>query len=154
MSIWITGTIVVIISTATQNRSTEITAYFRFSFFGFLSTRSVIPVFNEQVVVSLFFSGKKVNLNHLKHIISFPSKSHFSNLIDDLLDIKKISRNWETSQNIINKEKKIKIFKTHNMLCRFGNNYFTNVKNTISPILLVIKYSINPKGFLIKNKYV
>tara|TARA_B100001250_G_scaffold103881_1_gene87593 strand:- start:33 stop:899 length:867 start_codon:yes stop_codon:yes gene_type:complete len=102
-------------------------------------------------LISLFFSGKKVNLNHLKHIISFPSKSHFSNLIDDLLDIKKISRNWETSQNIINKEKKIKIFKTHNMLCRFGNNYFTNIKNTMGAVHIVR----DPRNVItsIKNHY-
>ena len=102
-------------------------------------------------LISLFFSGKKVNLNHLKHIISFPSKSHFSNLIDDLLDIKKISRNWETSQNIINKEKKIKIFKTHNMLCRFGNNYFTNVKNTMGAVYIVR----DPRNVItsVKNHY-
>ena len=102
-------------------------------------------------LISLFFSGKKVNLNHLKHIISFPSKSHFSNLVDDLLDIKKISKHWETSQNIINKEKKIKIFKTHNMLCRFGNNYFTNIKNTMGAVHIVR----DPRNVItsIKNHY-
>ena len=72
-------------------------------------------------------------------------------MVDDLLDIKKISKHWETSQNIINKEKKIKIFKTHNMLCRFGNNYFTNIKNTMGAVHIVR----DPRNVItsIKNHY-
>jgi len=102
-------------------------------------------------LVSLFFSGKKVNLNHLKSIINFPDKAQFKSLVDDLLDIKKIARNWEAAQDLINKEKKIKIFKTHNMLCRFEDKYFTNTNNTLGTIYIVR----DPRNVItsVKNHY-
>ena len=88
-------------------------------------------------LVSLFFSGKKVNLNHLKKIINFPNRSHFTNLISNFDDISQVGKNWLNAQKILNEDKKVKIFKTHNMLCRYKDNFFTDSKNTLATIHVI-----------------
>tara|TARA_B100001250_G_C19775212_1_gene779206 strand:+ start:891 stop:1745 length:855 start_codon:yes stop_codon:yes gene_type:complete len=88
-------------------------------------------------LVSLFFSGRKVNLNHLKKIINFPNRSHFTNLISNFDDISQVGKNWLNAQRILNEDKKVKIFKTHNMLCRYKNNFFTDSENTLATIHVI-----------------
>jgi len=86
---------------------------------------------------SLFFSSDgKLDINNVK-IGQFPERRYFSNLIDNLDDIKKISQNWIIAQNIINLDKKIKFFKTHHAFCNVNNNFFTDVNNTKAVIYIV-----------------
>ncbi len=92
---------------------------------------------------SLFFSNNgKLNINDIKdinhiNIGQFPERRYFNNLVDDLDDIKKISKNWIIAQNIINLDKKIKFFKTHHAFCNINNNYFTDINNTMAVIYIV-----------------
>ena len=60
---------------------------------------------------SLFFSNNgKLDINDIK-IGQFPERRYFNNLVDDLDDIKKISKYWIIAQNIINLHKKINFSK-------------------------------------------
>ncbi len=92
----------------------------------------------------IFETSKKIRL--------YPSKLDFINL-DQLFqnkvfshDMKKVVfdktvANWIKSQNIINTNKKLNIFKTHNMLCKLKiqNKFysFTSIENTIGVIHIV-----------------
>ena len=89
-------------------------------------------------IVSLLADNKaKINLNHLKAIAPFPRKSQFEGLITNFNNLKEVAKNWQLSQKKINANKNIKFLKTHNMLCRFGKNYFTDQNNTLGTIYIV-----------------
>ena len=70
-------------------------------------------------------------------IRAYPLTIDFYNLLDDFNNFKKIAENWERSQDIINLQKKIKIFKTHHQLCKIDNFLFTNYKNSLATIYVV-----------------
>ena len=86
-----------------------------------------------------------------KHIRLYPSKTDFINIDEDFKsdflekDKKKLfnktALNWEISQNKIRKENKIKIFKTHNMLCKLKIENkicsFTNLENSLGVIHII-----------------
>ena len=82
-----------------------------------------------------------------KNIPGYPLLKHFMNLnsslrnTEDIQKIDKIIKNWEASQNKINKEKRLKFFKTHNLLTSINLNgqtfNFTNIKNTLGVIYIV-----------------
>ena len=82
-----------------------------------------------------------------KNIPGYPLLAHFMNLnsslknTDDTQKIDKIIKNWEESQNKINKEKRLKFFKTHNLLTSINLDgqtfHFTNTKNTLGVIYIV-----------------
>ena len=74
---------------------------------------------------------------NLFNISQYPLKSHFSNICKDLKNINEIKKYWELSQDIINLDKKIKIFKTHNALLNVRGNIFSNSKNTLGVIHIV-----------------
>ena len=77
------------------------------------------------------------SLENMRAIRAYPLTDDFYNLLDDFSDFKKIAKNWETSQNIINLQKKIKILKTHHQLCKIDNFLFTNYKNSLATIYVV-----------------
>ena len=77
------------------------------------------------------------SLENMRAIRAYPLTDDFYNLLDDFSDFKKIAKNWETSQNIINLQKKIKILKTHHQLCGVDNFLFTNYKNSLATIYVV-----------------
>ena len=77
------------------------------------------------------------SLENMTAIRAYPLTIDFYNLLDDFNDFKKIAENWERSQNIINLQKKIKIFKTHHQLCKIDNSLFTNYKNSLATIYVV-----------------
>ncbi len=89
-------------------------------------------------IISLLM-GKKVdlNLNHLKAIISYPDKTHFKGLLNDVLDIDEIAKNWINSQNRINSDKTFKFFKTHNMFIKYKDYPFTDINNTLATVHIV-----------------
>tara|TARA_B100000953_G_C17963718_1_gene403838 strand:- start:88 stop:948 length:861 start_codon:yes stop_codon:yes gene_type:complete len=89
---------------------------------------------------------KKNTLEYINKISSYPRLIHYLN-IPKFENLKKIEnkediiKNWISSQDLINLDKKIKIFKTHNSLCKFeikGVSYsFTNLENSIGAIYIV-----------------
>ena len=91
-------------------------------------------------IISLLFADKnkrKMNLNHLQAIMTFPSRSHFNDLVNDYLDFDEVAKNWLNAQEKINSDKQIRIFKTHNMNIRYKNYNFTNLNNTLAIIYIV-----------------
>ena len=85
----------------------------------------------------LYTKDGNSNFANLYNISQYPLKSHFSNICKDLKDINEIKKYWELSQDIINLDKKIKIFKTHNALLNVRGNIFSNSKNTLGVIHIV-----------------
>ena len=99
-------------------------------------------------------------LENLKNISSYPKRKHFLNLSDkfieeeDFEDKEKVIKNWIKSQDKINSEKQIKIFKTHNYLCKLSlknkDSYsFTNLENTLGVIYIVR----DPRNVITSLKY-
>jgi len=85
----------------------------------------------------LFTKSGEVNLNKLTNIYQFPVRSQFKDITSNLDDLKELSKNWIIAQEKINKEKKVKIFKTHNGLYKIEGNRFTDTNNTLGVIYVV-----------------
>ena len=89
-------------------------------------------------LASLIYSNQgKDGLDKLGFIMQYPKKDQFEKLVTDLNDFNQIRKNWIRSQNIINSDNKIKIFKTHHSLCALEEDNFTNEKNTLGAIYIV-----------------
>ena len=89
-------------------------------------------------ILSLLFGNKtEINLNHLKSIEQFPSKSQFAGLELDIKNLREVAKNWITVQKKINLSKKVRFYKTHNTLCRIDKNRFTDQQNTLGAIYIV-----------------
>ena len=73
----------------------------------------------------------------LEKIDQFPEKKHFSNFNYDSTDVTSTSKFWIKAQEKINEDKKLKFFKTHNVLGAINENIFTNIKNTIGCIYII-----------------
>ena len=73
----------------------------------------------------------------LKNIGQFPEKIYFENFNYNPKVITDTSRYWIKAQEKINKDKKIKFFKTHNILGAIDNHKFTNKENSIGAIYVV-----------------
>ena len=92
----------------------------------------------RSLLASYYFSKDgDFNFSLLKNIDQFPSYNHFK-------DYNKIFKNptdttefWLEEQRKINSDNKIKLFKTHNALCKINGNSFTNNKNTLGAIYVV-----------------
>ena len=89
-------------------------------------------------IVSLLLGDKhNVNFNHLATINQYPRRSQFEGIISDFLNLNEVAKNWQRSQIKINSSKKIIFLKTHNMLVRFKDSYFTDPSNTLGAIYIV-----------------
>ena len=73
----------------------------------------------------------------LSKIDQFPQKRYFSNFDYDKKIVTDTSKFWLKAQEIINLDKKLKFFKTHNILGGLNGSQFTNIKNTIGGIYIV-----------------
>ena len=74
----------------------------------------------------------------LKKIEQFPQKKNFLSKFDyDQKIVADTSRFWIKAQEQINLDKKLRFFKTHNILGGLNGNQFTNTKNTIGGIYIV-----------------
>ena len=73
----------------------------------------------------------------LSKIDQFPQKKYYSNFDYDKKIVTDTSKFWLKAQEIINLDKKLKFFKTHNILGGLNGNQFTNTKNTIGGIYIV-----------------
>lgn len=85
----------------------------------------------------LFSKDGKFSFKLLKNIERFSVKNHLVNLSSDFNYQNRISENWIRSQEIINKDKKIRFFKTHNAMCTINGNKFTDKLNTMATIYIV-----------------
>jgi len=89
-------------------------------------------------LASLIYSGLGKNgLDKLGFIMQYPKRDQFEKLVTNFSDFNQIKKNWINSQNIINSDKKIKLFKTHNALLKLGEDKFTDEKNTLGAIYIV-----------------
>lgn len=93
----------------------------------------------RSIISSLLFSkdGNVKDFRHLKNIDQYPTKKYFNGLVQNFDDGVEIQKNWISSQKIINKDKKIKFFKTHHLYCKYGENAFTDAVNTLDVIHIV-----------------
>ncbi len=84
-----------------------------------------------------YSSDGNFNQKLLKNISQFPQKHHFVNFDYNPKIVTDTSRFWIKAQNEINRDSKLKFFKTHNILGAINNNNFTNKENSIGGIYLV-----------------
>ena len=85
----------------------------------------------------LFSKDGKFNFNLLGNIKQFSSKNFLSSSKNPKKKQIEIFENWITSQTLINKDKKIHFFKTHNALSTINGNKFTDELNTKAAIYIV-----------------
>ena len=85
----------------------------------------------------LYTVDGNVDLSKLENITQFPSRSQFKNFVDDLQDIKKVYQSWDSVQNYLNLDNKIKFLKTHHVNCKIENYQFTNDNNSLGAIYIV-----------------
>jgi len=123
-----------------------------------------------RALLSAYYFSKNGNfdVNSLQKIDQFPRKSFFDEYDYKLNSVGSTANYWIKAQDKINNDKKVKLFKTHNSLCAFNNNNFTNNKNTLGCIYIVrdprnvitslknhfeLDYEKSLKFMLSKNKY-
>ncbi len=85
----------------------------------------------------LFSDDGNFNFELLKNIEQFSSKNLSLKLNKDIGYQMRISKSWIPSQELINSDKKIHFFKTHNAICSINGNKFTDEFNTLAAIYLV-----------------
>ncbi|MDB3949299.1 sulfotransferase domain-containing protein [Candidatus Pelagibacter sp.] len=92
----------------------------------------------RSILTSLIFTNDgKVDFEKLHRINNFPAGPFFEKFTSDFGNIKEISKYWIKAQEVLNKNKKLKFFKTHNSLCSINGNAFTNSNNTVGTIYIV-----------------
>ena len=63
-------------------------------------------------LASLIYSDQgKTGFDKLGYILQYPKKDQFEDLVNDVGDFNEIKQNWIKSQNIINSDNKVKIFR-------------------------------------------
>ena len=89
-------------------------------------------------LASLIYSNQgKDGLEKLGFIMQYPKRDQFEKLVTNFDDFNQIKKNWINSQNLINSDNKLKIFKTHHILCSLGKDNFTDEKNSLGAIYIV-----------------
>tara|TARA_B100001093_G_scaffold374898_1_gene359885 strand:- start:305 stop:1153 length:849 start_codon:yes stop_codon:yes gene_type:complete len=73
----------------------------------------------------------------LSKIEQFPQKKYYNNFKYDQKIVTDTSRFWIKAQEKINLDKKLKLFKTHNILGALSGNQFTDINNTIGGVYIV-----------------
>ena len=73
----------------------------------------------------------------IKKIGQFPEKMHFTDFNYNQNIVTDTSRFWIKAQEKINKDKKLKFFKTHNAFGALNNNHFTDNNNSIGVIYII-----------------
>ena len=92
----------------------------------------------RSLLASYFFSKSgEFNFDLLNNIDQFPSVSYFKDDQDLYLKPEDTSAKWINKQKIINSDNKLKLYKTHNALCKINGNRFTDQKNTLGAIYVI-----------------
>ena len=73
----------------------------------------------------------------LKNIGQFPEKKHFKTFDYNTAVPGDTAKFWIKAQEQLNKDKKVRFFKTHNFLGKIGNTQFTDEKNSLAAIYIV-----------------
>jgi hypothetical protein len=92
-----------------------------------------------RTLISAYYYSKNgiFNQSILKNIGQFPEKRHFVDFNYDSRNVTDTAKFWIKSQEKINKDKKIKFFKTHNTFGKVNDCDFTNKDNTAGCIYIV-----------------
>ena len=92
----------------------------------------------RSLLASYYFSKDgDFNFSLLKNIDQFPSYDHFKNYNKIFTNPTDTTEFWLEEQEKINSDNKIKLFKTHNALCKINGNSFTNNKNALGAIYII-----------------
>ncbi len=92
----------------------------------------------RSLLATYFYSRDGLfNFDLLKHIDQFPQQDYFKNFEDNFTKPESTSDYWLKAQMEINKDKKVRFFKTHNAMCKINGNLFTNEKNTLGAIYII-----------------
>ena len=97
----------------------------------------------------LFKKEEKTSFEDLIKINIYPRRSHFKNFTNEFNDLNKLSNFWIKTQQIINKDKKVRFLKTHHATCKINGNNFTNIENTLGRIYIVR----DPRNVVSSYKY-
>ena len=90
------------------------------------------------LISSYYYSEKGLfNQSSLTNISQFPQEMYFKSFNYDPKVVTDTVKFWISAQEIINKDKKFKFFKTHNVLGAINNSKFTDKKNTIGCIYVL-----------------
>ena len=90
------------------------------------------------ILTSLIFSEDGiVDFKNLHRISNFSNGFFFKKFISSYENILETSKYWIKAQEELNKNKKLKFFKTHNAFCTINGNAFTNEINTAGCIYVV-----------------
>ena len=81
--------------------------------------------------------GNFISDKVLKNIPQFPEKKYFDNFDYNKSIPVSTTNFWIKAQELINKEKKLKFFKTHNVYGALNNNEFSNKYNSIGAVYIV-----------------
>lgn len=81
--------------------------------------------------------GNFINDTILKNIPQFPEKKYFDNFSYDKSIPISTTKFWIKAQELINTEKKIKFFKTHNVYGSLNDNEFSNKLNSIGAVYII-----------------
>ena len=73
----------------------------------------------------------------IKQIGQFPEKKYFESFEYDPKSVIGTSNFWIKAQEKINRDKKLRFFKTHNVFGKINNNPFTSKENSIGCIYIV-----------------
>jgi hypothetical protein len=92
-----------------------------------------------RTLISAYYYSKDgiFNQSILKNIGQFPEKRHFIDFNYDPRNVTDTAKFWIKSQEKINKDKKIRFFKTHNTFGKVNNCDFTNKDNSAGCIYIV-----------------
>ena len=92
-----------------------------------------------RTLISAYYYSKDgiFNQNILKNIGQFPEKRHFVDFNYNPENVTDTAKFWIKSQEKINKDKKIRFFKTHNTFGKVNNYDFTNKDNSVGCIYIV-----------------
>jgi len=95
-----------------------------------------------------FSENGQFDFSQISNIDQFPHEKFFKQRVNS---ISEASKQWITIQREINKDKKIRFFKTHSFLGNYQNNEFTSPETTLGAVYIVR----DPRNVLtsIKNHY-
>jgi len=95
-----------------------------------------------------FSENGQFDFSQISNIDQFPHEKFFKQRVNS---ISEASKQWVTIQREINKDKKIRFFKTHSFLGHYQNNEFTSPETTLGAVYIVR----DPRNVLtsLKNHY-
>ena len=92
----------------------------------------------RSLLATYFFSSNgEFDFKLLNNIDSYPNARYFQKYEDNFLTPESTSKYWLIEQENLNKDRKLKFFKTHNALCKISGNSFTNNNYSLGAIYIV-----------------